>query len=75
MSTLTTARRLFPTPSVTQHVRELGRHVGQCQACHRAWFAVAAAAERVDDVLAPRFFTTVTIAALLVFGVSTLLPF
>lgn len=42
---------------------ELGRHLQQCRSARGRWFGAAMLAEQVHGVVAPRFATTVALAA------------
>ena len=52
------------------HQSELRRHVAQCRAGRGRWFSAAAWAERLHGLLAPRFVTTVAVAAALLWLTS-----
>ncbi len=42
---------------------ELGAHVSRCNGCRGRWFALRCAVDAVHDFVAPRFVTTLFIAA------------
>ena len=50
---------------------ELGAHVSRCNGCRGRWFALRCAADSVHDFIAPRFVTTLLIAAAAI-GLATL---
>ena len=52
------------------HQSELRRHVAQCRAGQGRWFNAVAWAERLHCMLAPRFVTTVAVAAALLWLTS-----
>ncbi len=62
------------SPSVTLlmslHQSELRRHVAQCRDGRGRWFSAAAWAEQLHGMLAPRFVTTVAVAAALLWLTS-----
>ena len=55
---------------MTLHQSELRRHVAQCRAGRGRWFSAAAWAEQLHCMLAPRFVTTVAVAAALLWLTS-----
>lgn len=57
-----TATQQHNTPDPTL---ALCRHLEQCHAARGRWFGAAMLAERVHALVAPRFATTVALAALL----------
>lgn len=59
-ATLTTAR-----PKGTDSASDLCRHLQQCQNARGRWFGAAMLAEQVHGLVAPRFATTVALAAVL----------
>lgn len=62
---------LSPSASLKNlHQSELCRHVAQCRAGRGRWFSAAARAEQLHDLLAPRFVTTVAVAAALLWSTS-----
>lgn len=55
---------------MTLHQSELMRHVAQCRAGRGRWFSAASWAEQLHGLLAPRFVTTVAVAAALLWLTS-----
>jgi len=63
--TTTTARLLPPTTLVFEQAQSLNRHLQHCHAARGRLFQAAAWAELAHGQVAPRFVTTVSIAAAL----------
>ena len=59
------------TDTAPMELRELGAHVDRCNCSRGRWFALRCAADAVHDFVAPRFVTTLCIAAAVV-GVAAL---
>ena len=57
-----TSRRRTAHDAVTDH---LCRHLQQCHVARGRWFGAAMLAERIHFMVAPRFATTVALAAVL----------
>jgi hypothetical protein len=68
--TTTTALSLSPAALLTEQGQLLHRHVQQCQAARGRWFQAAAWAELAHGLVAPRFVTTVSVAALLLLATT-----
>jgi hypothetical protein len=51
--------------NTTDQAMALRRHLQQCRAARGRWFGAAMLAERIHDLMVPRFATTVALAALL----------
>ena len=62
-----------PSLLLNLHQSELRRHVAQCRAGRGPWFSAAAWAEQLHGLLAPRFVTTVAVAAALL-GLTSIWP-
>jgi hypothetical protein len=64
---MSTASRSFAPPPRSFHdpAASLRRHVQDCRLARSRWFPAAACAERLHGIVAPRFVTTVTLAAAL----------
>lgn len=54
-----------PVSALAEQSRSLTRHLGQCRAAHTRLFQAAAWAELAHGMVAPRFVTTVSVAAAL----------
>ena len=63
----------FPDAADTSpmELSELGKHIGRCNGCRGRWFALRCAVDAVHDFVAPRFVTTLLIAATVI-GLATL---
>ncbi len=59
-ATLTTAARRLTHDSAT----DLCRHLQQCRLARGRWFGAAMLAEEIHKLVAPRFATTVAMAAI-----------
>lgn len=59
----TTASIADATDTTPMELRELGAHVDRCNGSRERWFAVRCAADAVHAFVAPRFITTLCIAA------------
>lgn len=59
----TTASIADAADTAPMELRELGDHVSQCNGSRSRWFALHCATEAVHDFVAPRFVTTLVIAA------------
>lgn len=56
---------ISPNRMLREHAATLRRHLQHCQAAQGRWFPAAVIAERLHLQMAPRFVTTVAVAALL----------
>ena len=54
------------TDTAPMELHNLGAHVSRCNGCRGRWFALRCAADAVHDFVAPRFVTTLFIAATLI---------
>ena len=54
------------TDTSPMELSELGAHVDRCNSSRGRWFALRCAADAVHDVLAPRFVTTLIVAAVVI---------
>lgn len=70
MSTDTFHPLRWPTASIPDatdtspmELSELGDHIDRCNGCRGRWFALRCAADAVHDFVAPRFVTTLLVAA------------
>ena len=59
----TTASIADATDTAPMELSELGDHVSRCNGCRSRWFALRCAADAVHDFIAPRFVTTLFVAA------------
>lgn len=59
----TTASMADATDTAPMELRELGAHVNRCNGCRSRWFALRCAVDAVHDFVAPRFVTTLLVAA------------
>jgi hypothetical protein len=50
----------------------LGEHVSRCNGCRGRWFALRCAADAIHDFVAPRFVTTLVVAAVLIGAVAAI---
>lgn len=62
----TTASIPDATDTSPMELSELGAHVDRCNGCRGRWFALRCAADAVHDFVAPRFVTTLLVAALVI---------
>ena len=62
----TTASIPDATDTSPMELSELGAHVDRCNGCRGRWFALRCAAYAVHDFVAPRFVTTLLVAALVI---------
>ncbi len=60
-----TATLRHPAPAITEQSLSLTRHLQQCQAARSRLFQAAVWAETAHSLVAPRFITTVSVAAAL----------
>ena len=67
----TTASIADATDTAPMELHNLGAHVSRCNGCRGRWFALRCAADAVHDFVAPRFVTTLLIAATVI-GLATL---
>lgn len=61
-----TATGLDAADSMPMELEALGAHVSRCQTSRSRWFAWRCRADSVHDFVAPRFVTTLVIAAVVV---------
>lgn len=61
-----TATGIDATDSMPMELEALGAHVSRCNTTRSPWFALRCRADSVHDFVAPRFVTTLVIAAALV---------
>jgi hypothetical protein len=66
-----TATGLDSTDSMPMELEALGAHVNRCNVTRSRWFALRCRADSVHDFVAPRFVTTMVIAAAVV-GIAAL---
>lgn len=59
----TTASIADARDTAPMELRELGAHVSRCNGSRGRWFALRCAADTVHEFVAPRFVTTLFIAA------------
>ena len=59
------------TDTSPMELSELGAHIDLCNGCRGRWFALRCAADAVHDFVAPRFVTTLLVAAV-VMGLAAL---
>ena len=62
----TTASIADATDTAPMELRDLGAHVSRCNGCRGRWFALQCAADTVHGFVAPRFVTTLFIAATMI---------
>lgn len=65
-ATMTTTAALSsaePSPALREHVRSLGRHLRHCHQARGRFFHLTRVASDMHDWVAPRFVTTLTLAA------------
>lgn len=60
-----TAALRQPAPAIAEQALSLTRHLQQCRAARSRLFGAAVWAEAAHSLVAPRFVTTVSVAALL----------
>jgi len=60
-----------PAPAITEQSQSLKRHLQHCQAARSRLFAAGLWAESAHSLVAPRFITTVSVAALLLLLISS----
>jgi hypothetical protein len=66
-----TSTALDSADSMPMELEALGAHVNRCNTTRSRWFALRCRADSVHDFIAPRFVTTLVIAAAVV-GVAAL---
>ena len=59
----TTAAFSDPADTSPMELLNLSAHVGDCNGCRGRWFTLRCVADAVHDFIAPRFVTTLVIAA------------
>ncbi len=66
-----TATGLDAADSMPMELEALGDHMSRCKTSQSPWFALRCRADSVHDFVAPRFVTTLAIAAAVV-GIAAL---
>lgn len=62
----TTASFADSTDTSPMELSALGAHIERCDGCRGRWFTLRCAVDAVHDFVAPRFMTTLVIAAAVV---------